>query len=237
MLEKRKAIILGASSGIGKEIAILLVKENWRVAITGRRKNLLEETVSAFPESMLASAFDARDIAALPHRLAELVSRLGGLDLFLISAGCGFLNPELALEPELQTANTNVLSFTAAAAWAFNHFQKQGHGRLAAITSVGGLIGEGAGPAYPASKAYQIMYLDSLRKKAKAEKAGVAITELRPGSVDTQMMKGDGHFWISPPRKAAELACQAIRQGKKLQYISRPWSIIGFILRGSSLFK
>jgi len=143
----------------------------------------------------------------------------------------------MAPEPELQTLRTNVASFTASATWGYNHFKRQGYGQLAAITSVGGLIGEAAAPAYSASKAYQIMYLDALRKRAKKEKNHCLITELRPGSVDTAMMKGDGHFWISSAENAAELACQAILKGKRLQYISRRWGMIGFILRIFSLFS
>jgi len=241
MNESKKAIIIGASSGIGKEMALRFAKENWgrnwQVAITGRRKNLLDEIALVSPANIIASTFDADDTDALPARLDELVSRLGGLDLLVISAGCGYLNADMAPKLELQTLRTNVASFTASATWGFNHFKKQGFGQLAAITSVGGLIGEAAAPAYSASKAYQIMYLDSLHKRIKKEKLNCLITELRPGSVDTAMMKDDGHFWISSPKLAAELACQAILKGKRLQYISRRWWMIGFVLRTFSLFS
>ena len=237
MGKRPKAIILGASSGIGRELAYCLAKKNWQIAITGRRKNLLDETASAYPNSLLASAFDIDDITLLGARLNELLSLLGGLDLLVISAGCGYLNEELAIEPELQTIQTNVEAFTVAAAWAFDRFKTQGNGQLAVITSVGGLIGEGSAPAYSASKAYQIMYLDSLRKRINKENINCRITELRPGSVDTDMMKGEGHFWISTPQSAAETACAAILKGKKLQYISRRWSLIGFALRCLSLFR
>jgi short-subunit dehydrogenase len=123
MKMQRKAILLGASSGIGKEMALQLASLGWKVAITGRRKNLLEETVASKPDAIFASAFDAD------------------------------------------------------------------------------------------------------------------ITELRPGSVDTNMMKGEGHFWISTPQDAARLACEAIRKGKRLQYISKRWLLIGFVVRCMSLLK
>lgn len=238
MGERLRAIVLGASSGIGKEIAIQLAGKNWQVAVTGRRKAMLDEmAASLFPGDLLVSVFDMNELDELPARLDELVSRLGGLDLLVISAGCGFLNPELSFELELRTVKTNVAAFTVAVDWAFNFFKKQGKGHIAAITSVGGLTGEGAAPSYPASKAYQILYLDSLRKRASLEKFDCHITELRPGSVDTDMMKGEGHFWISTPQQAAKLACRAIIDRRRLQYISRRWSLIGFILRGLALFK
>ncbi len=232
-----KAIILGASSGIGKEMALRLARENWQVGITGRRGKLLDEITAAFPDSIVSAVLDVDDVALLGRRLDELVLLLGGVDLLVISAGCGYLNTDLVLEPELQTVRTNVEAFTAAATWALAHFEKQGYGHLAAITSVGGLTGEGAAPAYAASKAYQIMYLDGLRKRIKKEKINCRITELRPGSVDTDMMKGEGHFWISTPQRAAELAVQAIRRRKKLLYISRKWGIIGVVLRCLALFR
>lgn len=237
MSEPQKAIILGASSGIGKEMALRLADDNWRVAITGRRGSLLEKIAAPRPDRLLVSMFDANDVDALPGRLNEIADRLGGLDLLVISAGCGFLNPDLAFGAERDTIATNVLAFTAAADWAYSYFKQQGGGRLAAITSVGGLLGEGMAPAYSASKAYQILYLDSLAKRAAKEKANLAITELRPGSVNTEMMKGEGHFWISSPERAAELACEAIHKGKRLRYISPRWGVIGFLLRCMSLLK
>jgi hypothetical protein len=132
----------------------------WQVAVTGRRKNLLDEIVASKPDAIFASAFDADETGALPGRLEETVARLDGMDLLVICAGCGYLNADLSPEPELQTVATNVAAFTVSAAWAFNYFKKQGHGHITAITSVGGMFGEGAAPAYSASKAYRIIYID-----------------------------------------------------------------------------
>lgn len=237
MENDRKAIVLGASSGIGKEIALLLAKEGWRVGITGRRENLLNETAAAQPDALVASAFDADDVEALPRRLDELAARLGGLDLMVISAGCGFLNDDLSPERELRTIATNVAAFTAAAVWSYTYFSRQSYGHLAALTSVAGLVAEGSAPAYPATKAYQLMYLDSLAQRAKREGLNFLLTELRPGPVDTDMLKGEGHFWVSSPQYAAQLAVAAINKGKRLQYISRRWSVIGAILRFRALKK
>lgn len=188
----RQAMIVGASSGIGMEMALWLAKRGWRVGITGRREALLRDVAASDPGGLVYSAFDVNDIGGLPGRLEELTERLGGLDLFVISAGTGFLNPELDAGPELDTVATNVAAFTCASVWAFNHFKTRGGGRIAAITSVAGLMGGAEAPAYSATKAYQIMYLDGLRKRAKKENPGCAITELRPGFVNTAMMKGEG---------------------------------------------
>jgi short-subunit dehydrogenase len=130
---------------------------------------------------------------------------------------------------------TNVEAFTALMCWGYNCFKSKGKGQIAAITSVAGLFG--GCTAYSASKAYQITYIDALRKQAKKECLNLTITEIRPGSVDTAMMKGEGHFWISQPKEAAKLACKAIFKKKKLQYVSSRWLIIGTLLRIAALWK
>lgn len=233
----RKAIILGASSGIGKSLALQLAQHGWKVAVTGRREALLSETAAAAPGRIVAQVLDVNDTDSLHTRLGNLVRRLEGLDLLVISAGTGFLNDALDSGPELETVRTNVAAFTSAADWAYAFFKQQGHGQLAAITSVAGLTSEAAAPAYAASKAYQILYLDALAKKSKKEKNGIAVTELRPGFVDTAMMKGEGHFWVSTADAAARLACQAILKKKRLRYISRHWSLIGTLLRLFAVFS
>lgn len=232
-----KALIIGASSGIGREMARRLAADGWLVAASGRRAELLRSLSEEAPGRIIASAFDLNETSRLPEALSRAVEGLEGLDLAVISAGTGFLNPGLDPELERQTIDTNVLAFTLAADWLYDFFRKQGRGHLAAITSVGGLAAEGAAPAYPAAKAYQIMYLKSLRQRAGKEVPALTVTELRPGSVRTDMMKGEGHFWISSPEEAARLACQAIYARKNLQYISRRWSLIGLALRLGSIFS
>ena len=100
-----------------------------------------------------------------------------------------------------------------------------------------GLIGEGEAPAYSASKSYQITYLNGLRKRARKEAPGLSITDIRPGSVRTDMMKGDGHFWISSPERAAEIACLSILKGKSVQYVTPRWFLIGLALKIYGLFS
>jgi len=98
---RKKAILLGASSGIGKEMALRLASQNWQVAITERRQNLLDEIAATNPDAILTSAFDVDEIETLPARLDALAARLNGVDLLVVSAGCGYLNAELTPEPEL----------------------------------------------------------------------------------------------------------------------------------------
>ena len=77
-------------------------------------------------------------------------------------------------------------------------FEQQGSGHLVAITSIGGLRGEMGAPAYSATKAYQINYLEALRKKAFKAGGSIIVSDVRPGLVDTAMAKGDGLLWVMP---------------------------------------
>lgn len=227
----KKAIILGASSGIGAELARLLVADGYKVAITGRREVLLKNISASNPEKIIDSSFDVRDTKDLESKLEDLKNKLGGCDLFIISAGTGDINEDLNFETEKVIIDTNVSGFTCAADWAFRYFKQQGYGHLAGITSVAGMRGYRGAPAYNASKAYQISYLEGLRQKARKIKLPITVTDLRPGFVNTKMAKGEGQFWVSSPRKAASQIYGAIKRKKKVAYITKRWQLVGRLLR------
>ena len=227
----KKAIVIGASSGIGEQLAELFYKANYEVAITGRREELLKEIVTRFKDRMIYRVFDVKDTASLESRLDEVSHALGGCDLLIISAGTGDLNEELEFSIEKDIIDTNVSGFTCTADWAFRHFQRQGSGHLVAISSVAGLRGFAGAPAYSASKAYQVSYLEGLRQKAKKSKLPVYVTDIRPGFVKTKMAKGPGQFWVSSPEKAGEQIFTAIRRKRKIAYVTKRWRLIGGLLK------
>lgn len=225
-----KAIIIGASSGLGKELALVLAANNYQVGITGRRAQFLTDLQKTQPERFTSLTLDVVDENATIH-LDKLVQALGGLDVLIISAGTGELNPKLNFELEQNTIAVNVSGFTRITDWAFNLFAKQQHGHLVAITSVGGLRGSRHAPAYNASKAYQINYLEGLRQRVQQLKVPIYITDIRPGSVKTAMMKGEGHFWIASPQKAARQIYQVIVKKVAVQYVTKRWMLIGWLLK------
>ena len=229
----KRAIIVGASSGIGKEMALYFANQGWNVAVLGRRKKLLDELRQS-QQRLLPYELDINETKSLSDELQKIVDDLGGLDLFVISAGTGFLNNEFDFSKEQATIKTNVESFARLTCWSYHFFKQQGYGQIAAITSVAGLYGGSL--SYSASKAFQINYIKTIRSIAKKECPNLTVTELRPGSVETDMMKGKGHFWISKPKQAGEIACKAILKRKKLQYISGRWRAVGALLKLSSLW-
>ena len=223
----KKAIIIGATSGIGKELANLLVNNNYKVGITGRRKELLEEVKATNPEKFIINSFDCTT-ESNSEKLSELVSKLGGLELLIMSSGIGDENSNLDYKEDEKTVNLNVKAFTEIMDWTFNYFRNQGFGHITAISSVAGLRGSRYAPAYFASKAYQINFLESLRKIAKKP---IYITDIRPGYVDTAMALGDNLFWVSSKEKAAKQIFSAIKNKRDVVYISKRWRLIAWALK------
>jgi short-subunit dehydrogenase len=227
----KKAIVIGASSGIGRALALKLAGDGYVVGITGRRKELLESLKLENPSVFISATLDVTDVDTLSEKLMALVEELGGLDLLIISAGTGDLNNQLSFDIENRTIETNIKGFTCIADWGFNFFQQQQTGHLVGISSIGGLRGSGAAPAYNATKAYQINYLEGLRQRANKYRSGITITDVRPGFVDTAMAKGEGKFWVASVEKAARQIYQAIQQKRSVVYITRRWRLIAILLK------
>ena len=150
----KRAIIIGATSGIGKEVAQRLLSEGWQIGIAGRRQSALEDFRQIAPEQIKIQSLDVtqEDSAG---KLDALIHQLGGMDLFLLSSGIGFQNMDLKMEIELNTARTNVEGFTRMVDTAFSYFKNNGGGHLAVISSIAGTKGLGVAPAYSATKRFQ----------------------------------------------------------------------------------
>jgi short-subunit dehydrogenase len=227
----KKAIVIGATSGIGKSITEILIQNGYAVGITGRRVDRLQSLKEKNPDKIHYCQMDVQDVSAVESICNKLVHQLGGLDLFIISAGIGDENKLLDFSIENNVIKTNVQGFTCVANWAMNYFKKQGHGHLVNISSIAGLIGNGEAPSYNATKAFQINYLEGLRLHAYKSSVDIHITDVRPGFVDTDMAKGEGLFWVAPVEKAAQQIFNAILRKKKIVYVTKRWRMIGFLLK------
>lgn len=227
----KKAIIIGATSGIGKGLARILVDNGYKVGITGRRTQLLNELKLENPNSYFIKTFDVTNTKIVVEKLEELTTELGGLDLIVISSGIGDINVTLDYNIEKLTIDTNVFGFTCIADWSFNFYEKQKFGHLVGISSIAGLRGTRQAPSYNATKAYQINYLEGLRQKATKLKGQIFVTDIRPGLVNTEMAKGEGLFWVMPVEKTTQQIFKAIERKKKIAYVTKRWRIIAAILK------
>jgi short-subunit dehydrogenase len=222
-------IIIGATSGIGRELAQQYLTLGHTVAITGRREELLLELKTQYPD-LYTGCFDVQAGNAV-ERLQSIIADMGSLDLLIYSAGYGDTSTKLVAETEIDSTATNVMGFVKIATFSFNYFLQQGHGQLAVLSSVAALRGNSYTPAYSASKAYVSNYAEGLNIKARKLHANIVVTDIRPGFVKTKMAKGNGQFWVAPIDKAVRQIRAAIAAKKRVAYITKRWALIAFILK------
>ena len=224
-------IIIGATSGIGKALFENYVTKGNIVSIIGRRTNLLEQLKKEHPSNTITAKADVTNQQEIGQAIESLQQELGQIDMAIVCSGVGEINISLDYAIEKPTIETNVMGWTFVIDMLYNIFERQNHGHLVAITSVGGLRGEAMSPAYSASKAYQINYMEALRKRAFRNKGKILVTDIRPGLVDTAMAKGDGLFWVMPVEKVARQICYAIQKKKSKAYVTKRWHILASIIK------
>lgn len=226
----RKAIVIGATSGIGRELVKVLAENNYEVGITGRRHELLLSLQNEIRTQTYIKPFDISKADQAMQSLEELIQEMGGVDLVVINSGTGFINLALDWDKEIPTIDVNVIGFCAMANVAMRHFLQKKAGHLVAISSIAALRGGDVAPAYSASKAFMSNYMEGLRKKVfKMHQLPIAITDVKPGFVDTDMAKSPNKFWVASPKKAAEQIFQAIQKKKSIVYITKRWRLIAWL--------
>lgn len=228
--ERKKVIIIGATSGIGRELAKLYTRNNCIVGATGRRLELLQSLQKEFPERVMIECFDVTGTENIEH-LKNLLQQTGGMDILIYSSGYGDPSKTLDWEIDRQTTLTNVNGFVEIANFSFNYFAKQGHGQIAAISSLASIRGNSWAPAYSASKAYMSTYMEGLHLKAAKMKQAVSITDIQPGFVNTKMAKGNGQFWVAPVEQAAKQIAIAIAHKKRRAYITKRWWLVAKLVK------
>jgi short-subunit dehydrogenase len=227
----KKVIIIGASSGIGRELAKIHASNDYEVGIASRRTDLLNELAAELPTKVHVASIDVCNSLLAIQSLEKLIQDMGEVGVIIICAGTGYLNPSLIWSQEKETIDTNVTGFTAMAGVAMRYFINNKSGHLVGISSIASIKGSNICPSYNASKAFISNYLEGLRKKAVKEKLKISITDIQPGLIDTAMAKGEGLFWVSSPQKAAKQIFNAIQQKKKKAYITKRWAIIAWLLK------
>mgnify|MGYP001029946620 FL=1 len=222
-------MIIGATSGIGYNLWRHYASMKHNVIVTGRRKELLAEMERELPEHTQSVLCDISETDTFVSVLENTLHKYRHIDMAIVCAGIGELNPKLDVEAEMSTLSVNVTGWTNAVSLIYRLFEEQKSGHLVIITSVGGLQPTPVAPAYSASKAFQINYTKSLQCKAKG--TDIVITEIRPGLVDTRMAKGEGLFWVMPLEKVCRSIVRSIDKKQKRLVVTRRWRMINFILK------
>ena len=218
---KKRAIVMGATSGIGQEVARLLAANGYEVGIAGRREERLVQTAQATPGIVAHRQIDVTKEDA-PTELHKLIEELGGKDLYFHSSGIGWENVALNADKELKTVETNGVGFVRMVSAAYNWFaeqrasDKERKARIACITSIARTRGLGAAPAYSATKRMQAHYLECLSQQARMRHLNIGITDIRPGFVATDLIAGS-HFPLQlKAEDVARTIVRAIEQGREV---------------------
>lgn len=230
-MTKKRAIIMGATSGLGKGVALGLLREGYTIGVAGRRIDELETLKAEAPEKVFTKVIDVTADNA-PTLLMELINDLGGMELYFHSAGYGKQNETLDIEIEKQTVLTNSYGFTQMVDTAFNYFKSEGKsGRIAVISSVAGTKGLGAAPSYSATKRFDWIYIEALAQLAHMHKLDIKFTDIRPGFVATDFIAGSNFPLQMTPDYAVKHILNAVRKGKRKATIDWKYRLICFMWR------
>jgi len=226
----KKAIVIGASSGIGRALAKELAANGYELGLAARRTTLLEELQKEIPSTTYIKKIDISDAVSAQKLLRELIDEMGGSDVIVINSGISVTNKDFRAEPELETLAVNVMGFTAMTNVAVNYFLSKGAGHLVGISSIAGIRGSAVAPAYNASKAFVSNYMEGMRQKLNKTK--IAVTDIRPGFVDTPLLRNHHWaFWMVSAEKAAGQIYRAIKKKKKIVYVPKRWWFVAVFMK------
>jgi short-subunit dehydrogenase len=234
---KKRAILIGASSGIGAALAKKLAREGYVLALLARRKDKLDALCAEINQAgnerqALAFPHDVNDTDRVPDLLREMVAALGGIDLLIYNSG--ILLPTTAAEYDWdKDRETLAVNLLGAVAWfdaVSPLFQSSRSGSIVGVSSVAGDRGRLMNPAYNTSKAALTTYLEALRNRLTRH--GVHVLTVKPGFVDTDMLKVSGRktFMVASPERAADDIVRAIKNRKQLIYTPGLWRWIMLII-------
>ena len=230
-MKGKKAIIVGASSGIGMEVAKVLLSDGWHLGIAARREDKLLELKAMAPERIKVMTIDVTQSDA-GERLLSLIDEIGGMDLYFHASGIGRQNRNLEADIELRTMDTNAVGFTRMIGTAYRYFAQRGEGHIAAITSIAGTKGLGPAPAYSATKALQATYLQALEQQSRQSGLHIRFTDIRPGFVDTALLNGDFKYpMLLQPAAVARDIVGSIYKRRHVRIIDLRYRILTFFWR------
>ena len=225
----KQGIIIGASSGIGWELAVQLAAEGYQLGLVARRLEKLEQLASSLAGDHFVVQSDIAKTELAQQQLAELLEKMGNVELIVINSGVGEQEKRLDWEIQRQMIDVNIRGFAALTVISMNYFRERGSGHLVGISSVAAHMSGGLAPTYAATKAFVSSYLNGMRSRAEYSKLPIAVTTVEPGFVDTPMVKGTP-IWTASVEKAVAQLVPAIIDKKGHVYITKRWRYVAWLL-------
>ncbi len=228
----KRIVIMGASSGIGLRTAEIFALTGWHVGVAARNEGPLRALKEMFPTQVEYEVIDVTRSDA-PHKLTELIRRLGGMDVYFHVAGIFSENPSLDLDKEVAVTETNTTGFVRMVDTAYHYFcLTRIKGTIAAVTSVAGVKGIGRMAAYSASKRFQWNYLEALEQLSNNKRAGISFIDIRPGWVRTPLLDKERKYPVSMSLDhVAPLVVDAIERKIRIAVVDWRWAIGVFFWR------
>jgi len=232
-----KAIIVGASSGIGAALAAELARRGYCVAVLARREPELKAVCASINAAsgqtrVLPYVHDVTELDAIPALFQEITRALEGLDLIVYVAGkqTPVAPDEYDTEKDRAMMAVNVLGAMGWLNLAAARFSQAGAGHIVGISSITGDRGRRAFPAYHTSKGALSIYLESLRNRLWPH--GVVVTTIKPGFVETRLLENvDKPLWPISADEAARQITNAIRKKKQTVYVPGRWLFVSLVIR------
>lgn len=233
---KKTVFITGASSGLGKQMAIEFARRGYRLALTARRGELLaqlqSDLIANYQAEVHTRILDVLDFADINLALQEAAAKFSHIDIVIANAGVGYSEKigRLGFDKVKQTIDTNVLGVMATIDAAVQLFETQGSGHLVAISSVAAFRGMPYGAAYSASKAAVSTYVEALR--AELYYKPIDVTLLSPGYIDTPINQAarSRPFCIDVERGGKILVDRIEAKVKHATVPRWPWAIVARLL-------
>ena len=224
----KNIFIIGATSGIGLELALQYLRRGDRVAAAGRNMPPLLELEKQYPDHLFPIPLDISRSEEIPTAFESATKALGSIDLVIMSSSINVRNRDLLDGPEEELIHINVRGYTLILNQAMNFFRTQGYGHLAGITSIAQFIASKS-PGYSASKAWEAKYLEGLRILRPHPR--IIVTEIIPGFVRTPLISARKNlFWVTPVEKAAAQIITGLDRQKRTLYISRRWRAVRWLI-------
>jgi short-subunit dehydrogenase len=234
--QPKRAIVIGASVGMGKEISKRLAADGYIVGMGARRIELLEQTQKEIPTQTYAMQIDASQVDDATKKLSDMIEAMGGLDL-LILANSGFWDCDFASSDwtkSMPVLSVDVVGFFALARTGLNYFEQQGYGHLVGFTSIDGLHGGATFAPYSAAKIFGARYLEAERNKYIQRNIPISVTEICPGFInskqDVDYTQIPGAYWVETLSDATDEIFQAIQDKVPVAYITKRWQKVAELL-------
>ena len=227
----KRIVIVGATSGIGREVACLFAQQGWIVGAAGRREKELKELQLLYPQQIHTEVIDITTEDATDG-LSHLIESCGGMDVYFHASGIGKQNYSLNSAIELATIKTNGEGFVRMITAAWDYFRQKGQGHIAVISSIAGTKGLGVAPAYSATKRFQNTYIDALEQLAHLQKLNIHFTDIRPGFVATDLLNDGKHYpMLMKTDQVGRDIVRALHRKQRVAIIDGRYRILVFFWR------